>query len=61
MTATQLKGIFKRQREKVSCPGCGKEIQEKDDFSEIGYVKTKRGTHIFLHKSCLDKVWRGRK
>lgn len=58
MTEDGVKRIFRRQTEKVVCPGCGKKIKETDDFSGIGYVKTKRGTHIFLHKSCLDKVWR---
>ncbi len=61
MTEDGVKRISRRQTGKVVCPGCRKEIKETDNFSEIGYVKTKRGTHIFLHKSCLDKVWRGRK
>lgn len=58
MTVTQLKGIFKRQRAKVICPGCNKEIREEDDFSEIEYVKTKRGTQLFIHGACIDKVWK---
>lgn len=58
MTVTQLKGIFKRQRAKVICPGCNKEIREEDDFSEIEYVKTKRGTQLFIHRACIDKVWK---
>ena len=24
----------------------------------IEYIKTKRGTEIFLHHGCLEKVWR---
>ena len=44
---TQLKGIFKRQHGKVSCPGCNKEIQERDDFSEIEYVNKKRDTVVY--------------
>ena len=61
MTGNGVKRIFSRQTAAVVCPGCGEEIKETDDFSKIGYVKTKRGTHIFLHKNCLDKVWRERK
>lgn len=58
MTEAQLKGIFERQHRKVSCPGCGKEIQEGDDFSEIEYIKTKSGTQLFIHRACIEKVWK---
>lgn len=47
MTEDGVKRIFRRQTGKVVCPGCRKEIKETDNFSEIGYVKTKRGDPYF--------------
>ena len=33
------------------CPVCGEQIYEQD--SGIEYVKTKRGTEIFVHTQCI--------
>lgn len=41
----------------VICPGCDEAIRE-DDLEIIEYIKTKRGTEIFLHRGCVEKVWR---
>ena len=43
---------------KVKCQGCGKEIRSDDGLTDVEYVKTKRGTEIFFHTSCMDKVWK---
>lgn len=40
---------------KVKCPVCGKEIKESDDLKDVEYVKTKRGTEIFIHTKCVSK------
>lgn len=50
----------KTQEKKVSCQGCGKYIQSDDSLEKVEYVKTRRGTEMFLHTGCLEKVW-GRK
>lgn len=42
----------------VICPGCDEAIREDDDLETIEYIKTKRGTEIFLHHGCLEEVWR---
>jgi hypothetical protein len=25
---------------------------------DVEYIKTKRGTEVFLHRGCFEKVWR---
>ena len=39
---------------KVKCPVCGKQIKE-DGLNDVEYVKTKRGTEIFIHTKCVSK------
>lgn len=39
----------------MKCPVCGKEIKEDDDLNDVEYVKTKRGTEIFIHTKCVSK------
>ena len=39
---------------KPTCPVCGKQIQESD-LEKVEYIKTKRGTVIFVHKECVKK------
>lgn len=43
---------------KVKCEGCGKDIRSDQDLSDIEYVKTKRGSNLFIHKACVGQVWR---
>lgn len=43
---------------KVRCQGCGKEIRSNDDLAGVEYVKTKRGTDLFFHTDCMNKVWK---
>lgn len=38
--------------ERILCPVCGKEIKG-DNLNGVEYVKTKRGTEIFIHNSCV--------
>ena len=39
---------------KPMCPVCSKKIAE-DDLDKVEYIKTKRGTVIFVHKECIKK------
>lgn len=39
------------------CEGCGSEIRESD-AAEVEYVKTKRKTELFMHKACVNKMWK---
>lgn len=29
-----------------------------DELADVEYIKTKRGTEVFLHRGCFEKVWR---
>lgn len=42
---------------RVTCEGCRKEIRSDGDLSDVEYVKTKRGTELFFHRSCMCRVW----
>ena len=33
-------------------------LRGTDDFAEVEYIRTKRGTNLFVHKKCVQKVWR---
>ena len=44
----------------VKCQGCGTEIRSDEDLSEVGYVKTKRGSDLFFHRRCRDQIWKSR-
>ena len=37
---------------KIHCPVCGKELKE-DKLDGVEYVKTKRGSEIFIHTKCV--------
>lgn len=39
------------------CYICGKEIASDEDYD---YVKTRRGTEIYLHKKCVGGMSNGR-
>jgi len=43
---------------KVKCQGCGSEIASDEDLSGVEWVGTKRGTDVFFHTECRDKVWK---
>lgn len=36
------------------CPVCGKAIYTSD-LDDVEYVRTKRGTEIFIHAKCVEK------
>ena len=40
---------------KICCPVCGQELKEST-LDGVEYVKTKRGTEIFIHRDCV-KNW----
>ena len=40
---------------KICCPVCGHELKEST-LDGVEYVKTKRGTEIFIHRDCV-KNW----
>lgn len=40
--------------EDVYCPVCKKAVT-KEDPGKLEYVKTKRGTEIFIHTACVRK------
>lgn len=42
----------------VQCQGCGGEIFPDQDLKGVEYVKTKRGTDLFFHAECAEKVWK---
>lgn len=59
MTKVQMWNRYKALKKKdynwtCICPVCSKQIYEKDP--DIEYVKTKRGTKIFIHTQCI-KEW----
>lgn len=53
-----LEKYRKRHKECAICPGCKEYIRESDELADIEYIKTKRGTEVFLHRGCFEKVWR---
>jgi ATP-dependent DNA ligase len=61
----EVKRIFNRYMKKhtdnwtkfkCTCQVCSEEITEDSDFTGIEYVKTKRGTEIFVHRDCA-RAW----
>lgn len=42
------------ENQKICCPVCGKELKE-DKLDGVEYVKTKRGTEIFIHTDCVGR------
>ena len=44
----------KHGRIQPECPVCGKAIYTSD-LDDTEYVKTKRGTEIFIHAKCVSK------
>lgn len=46
--------IHNREDTKVKCPVCGKEIKP-ENLDDVEYVKTKRGSEIFIHIECVKK------
>lgn len=60
MTPEEWKRLKKHMpagRDKIrrtTCTVCGEEITEDDSGEGITYSKTSRGTHCFIHESCLN-------
>lgn len=53
-----LEKYKERHRECAICPGCKEYIRGSDELADVEYIKTKRGTEVFLHRGCFEKVWR---
>lgn len=39
------------------CQGCGKEMSTEKVPEDLQWVITKRGTAVFFHEKCADRVW----
>ena len=39
------------------CQGCCKEMSTEKVPDDLQWVITKRGTAVFFHEKCADKVW----
>lgn len=47
--------VFRSREDiKICCPVCGEELKE-DKLNGVEYVKTKRGTEIFIHTDCVGR------
>ena len=42
----------------VCCQKCGRIIQS-DNTADIEYIETKRGTKMFFHRKCLERMRNG--
>ena len=51
----QCKKLDELKGYKKECPVCGR-IMYSRDADELEYIKTKRGTDIFIHTECV-KNW----
>ena len=49
---------YNKTEQKVFCQGCGKEIRENANLSDVQYVRTKRKSDIFFHTGCMDRIWK---
>lgn len=58
MTSKEKLKRLKKHWSEVICPGCKEIISEDEDMEKVEYVKTKRGTDVFFHTGCFEKVWR---
>ena len=45
---------------KVRCAGCNKWISLEDKLDDVQISVTKRGTGIFFHTDCMNKVWKSK-
>lgn len=41
----------------AKCQGCGKEMSTEKVPEDLQWVITKRGTAVFFHEKCAEKVW----
>ncbi len=62
LTDKKKKSLLEKYRKRygkcATCPGCKEYIRESDELADVEYIKTKRGTEIFLHRGCFEKIWR---
>lgn len=57
MTDKDKKKALGKHKSAVCCPGCGEEINDGSDLEKVEYVRTKRGTDVFFHTGCMEKIW----
>lgn len=60
MTEGETRARIKKQPHGAKCQGCGEKIASEGSLSAVEYVKTKRGSELFFHRTCADKVWQRR-
>lgn len=42
---------------RARCAGCGEWISTAGDLTNAQVCVTKRGTAVFFHTDCMEKVW----
>ena len=45
---------------KIRCAGCGEWISLTDKLDDVQISVTKRGTGVFFHTGCMDKIWKSK-
>ena len=62
LTDKKKKSLLEKYKERhrgcAICPGCKEYIRGSDELADVEYIKTKRGTEVFLHRGSFEKVWR---
>lgn len=62
LTDKKKKSLLEKYKERhggcAICPGCKEYIRGSDELADVEYIKTKRGTEVFLNRGCFEKVWR---
>ena len=62
LTDKKKKSLLEKYKERhrgcAICPGCKEYIRGSDELADVEYIITKRGTEVFLHRGCFEKVWR---
>ena len=54
LTDKKKKSLLEKYKERhrgcAICPGCKEYIRGSDELADVEYIKTKRGTEVFLHR-----------
>ena len=54
LTDKKKKSLLEKYKERhrgcAICPGCKEYIWGSDELADVEYIKTKRGTEVFLHR-----------
>ena len=61
LTDKKKKSLLEKYKERhrgcAICRGCKEYIRGSDELADVDYIKTKRGTEVFLLRGCFEKVW----